>query len=272
MTGVGVPSLNLLLSAAATLSSSVTGVSHENGLAITNTLSNVLEADQGQSDLAGIFDALARSVALGLAKHMVQGQEPTEFTTALVRIQSQLIAKGSGTSYLGMSDGAKGQIDTSSPGLTDEVVASFVSSSVNLHGNASSSQVSLSLYAPGSTTPLVLTNGTFTIYIPFAPGQDSTFLGDCVYWHEENATWATDGCTVVSKTAKALVCECTHLTTFSSLLVPPVVVPDWSVLTWANIMEEPTGFIFLMFYSCFFVLLSVFAFKRDIKLVASHSL
>ena len=44
--------------------------------------------------------------------------------------------------------------------------------------------------------------------------------------------------------SEALVtCSCTHLTTFSCPLVPPIIIADWQLLTFANLVAEPTGLI-----------------------------
>ena len=73
---------------------------------------------------------------------------------------------------------------------------------------ADASQVSLSLYAQGGSVSLQLTNGKFTIHVPFSAGKDDTWGGECLYWHEEHKNWSSDGCTNVGVTNQALICEC----------------------------------------------------------------
>ena len=65
-----------------------------------------------------------------------------------------------------------------------------------------------------------------------------------------------------------MVCECTHLTTFSAALVPPIVVPEWDKLTWENIQNNPRGLIMLSSFSGFFLLQALLARRRDLTLDA----
>ena len=39
-----------------------------------------------------------------------------------------------------------------------------------------------------------------------------------------------------SSTNAQVLCSCSHLTTFSCPLVPPIVIPQWKMLTWTNLM------------------------------------
>ena len=69
----------------------------------------------------------------------------------------------------------------------------------------------------------------------------------CQFWDETELFWSEDGCVLSSynQAEGYIVCNCTHLTTFSCPLVPPVVIPEWTVLTWDNIKQEPLGAIVL---------------------------
>ena len=65
----------------------------------------------------------------------------------------------------------------------------------------------------------------------------------CQFWDANIEAWSQNGCELTNYniTAGHVICQCTHLTTFSCPLIPPIVIPEWQVLTWDNLLAQPLG-------------------------------
>ena len=90
----------------------------------------------------------------------------------------------------------------------------------------------------------------------------------CQFWDETLEGWSQTGCELANYNASAghVVCHCTHLTTFSCPLIPPIVIPDWQVLTWDNLLAEPLGLIVVVSVTVVAIVISFWAQRYDNKL------
>ena len=87
----------------------------------------------------------------------------------------------------------------------------------------------------------------------------------CQFWDESALFWSTEGCELAEYRPNQgyILCKCSHLTTFSCPLVPPIVVPEWSQLTWANLMAEPAGLIALLSLGAVALLMTAWGLWHD---------
>jgi hypothetical protein len=144
-----------------------------------------------------------------------------------------------------------------------EVVASFFQIQENLYSNKLASPlVGLVILDSADKTEIKFRDAEIMLVIPLLMPTDRP---SCSFWSEPAQEWSTAGCTLVNATADALVCNCSHLTSFGCLYVE-VTLPHWVDLTWENILDHPQGAIFLISLTLFFSILHYFASIHDKKL------
>ena len=103
----------------------------------------------------------------------------------------------------------------------------------------------------------------------------------CQWWDETESQWSGVGCEEIiaadsdsdsdsGRSGGSVWCNCSHLTSFTSKLVPEVTEPQIDLFfTWDNLMEYPEGLRFLATYAGTFLCLGLAAYKRDRSLDSS---
>ena len=153
---------------------------------------------------------------------------------------------------LTMSSQSSASFSIASAGATGvhggNIMASFVELADNLYpgGDVASPLVGLTLLDGGSHSPLDYTEGMVTVQIPLSTNE--ALDPSCEFWDESLQQWSEEGCELTGYYPEQgyILCNCTHLTTFSCPLIPPILIPEWTNLTWANLVAEPTGVLVLL--------------------------
>jgi hypothetical protein len=68
----------------------------------------------------------------------------------------------------------------------------------------------------------------------------------CSFWSDRLQNWSSEGCEFLESSDTFTLCRCTHLTSFISLITPPLTLPIYSIneaFTWENLCKYPTGII-----------------------------
>lgn len=80
--------------------------------------------------------------------------------------------------------------------------------------------------------------------------QDENMNLTCAYWHiykNMSAQWATEGCYLIDRTDRNVVCECNHLTHFAILMdieqkpIPKIVEQVLSIITLTGLLLSSIG-------------------------------
>ena len=223
-------------------------------------------------------------VSAGLASSAVPYQQPTQFQTDRVELQVQVFNNPSDVS-LQMTDSSTGS-NSSSPSPTTRASATIVSALLPVDSFTTTFfQLTDNIYTDTLASPIIgltlldttgavldVNDGEILIQVPLHVGlfeengtnADTYRLLPCQWWNETAWEWSGQGCEVFEDSFHSIVCNCSHLTSFSSKLVPPVVEPQVDLFfTWDNLMQYPEGFYFLGIYTGFFLILGVCAYNRD---------
>lgn len=94
-------------------------------------------------------------------------------------------------------------------------------------------------------------SANITLTFPFnkttAPQSYKIF---CVFWHTNNSEWSDEGC-VQREEGDSIICECNHLTSFSSLMAKePVDLPFLNEITYIGLGISICSLIVFLFIEC----------------------
>jgi hypothetical protein len=89
----------------------------------------------------------------------------------------------------------------------------------------------------------------------------------CSFWSDQLQNWSSEGCEFLESSNNLTFCRCTHLTSFISLITPPLTLPTYSIkeaFTWENLCKYPTGLIIIGAFSIIFAVSICFGSKDSL--------
>ena len=241
----------------------------DNPSALTMTLaetgSSSSAGDVSSSDVAAAFTIMSDGGSSSVSQ---KSTEP--ITGSVLYIVDNIYTGELATPLLGLTllDTSSGEVHAYSDGMIYSYIytsylhnLSLFVDFLNLHG-------SINYWSSYFVTIVMDVQMTGLVEIQIPLSTPDSIDPVCQLWDATLEAWSQSGCEVANYHTSAghVVCHCTHLTTFSCPLIPPIVIPEWEMLTWDNLLAQPLGLIVITSVTVVTIFISFWAQRYDDKL------